>query len=259
MLITGVSSSSNEIQPTWGARHLEGQRDRLTVIVPVYNEEDCLPHFKAEMDIFLLKSPLDARILFVNDGSTDRSQDFIANICRVEKAYQSISLGKNSGLSTAIAAGIDGCDTSLVGYIDADLQTTPIDFLKLLPFVPEYDMVNGIRKNRQDTIIKKMSSKIANSFRKVVLSDGIEDSCCPLKIIKTDIAKKLPFFIGMHRFIPALVQLQGGLVKQVPVKHFPRYAGYAKYNLRNRLFWPFIDTMAVIWMKKRHLCYELKD
>jgi hypothetical protein len=93
----------------------------------------------------------------------------------------------------------------------------------------------------------------------LVLDDGIEDSCCPLKIIKTEFAKKLPLFIGMHRFLPALVQLEGGLVKQVPVKHFPRYAGQAKYNLRNRFIWPFIDTMAVIWMGKRHLRYDLKD
>ena len=211
------------------------------------------------MDIFLLKSPLDAQVLFVDDGSTDGSRDIIANICRAEKDYGYISFKKNSGLSTAIVAGINSCDTSLVGYIDADLQTAPLDFLKLLPFVPEYDMVNGIRTTRQDTIIKKVSSKIANSFRQVVLADGIEDSCCPLKIIKTEFAKKLPFFTGMHRFIPALVQLEGGFVKQVPVKHFPRYAGQAKYNLRNRLIWPFIDTMAVIWMKKRHLGYELKD
>jgi len=238
---------------------LGSDRDQLTVIVPVYNEEECLPHFQAEMDIFLLKSPLDVQVLFVNDGSTDRSQDIVANICGAEKEYRFISFEKNCGLSTAIVAGIDGCDTSLVGYIDADLQTTPLDFLKLLPFFPEYDMVNGIRKDRHDTIIKKISSKIANSFRKLVLVDGIEDSCCPLKIIKTEFAKKLPVFTGMHRFIPALVQLEGGLFKQVPVEHFPRYAGQAKYNLRNRLFWPFIDTMAVIWMRKRHLCYELKD
>jgi glycosyltransferase involved in cell wall biosynthesis len=211
------------------------------------------------MDVFLLKSPLDAQVLFVDDGSTDRSRRIIANICRAEKAYRFISLKQNSGLSAAIAAGVDRCETSLVGYIDADLQTAPLDLLTLLQHLPGHDMVNGIRTARQDKIIKKVSSKIANSFRKLVLADGIEDSCCPLKIIKTGFAKKLPRFTGMHRFIPALVQLEGGRVEQVPVRHFPRYAGQAKYNLRNRLIWPFIDTMAVVWIRKRHLCWELKD
>lgn len=233
--------------------------DKLTVIVPVYNEADCLDRFHQEMDIFLIKSPIDAHVLFVNDGSTDKSANIIAGICKADKAYQCITLIKNSGLSAAIAAGIGACETPLIGYIDADLQTTPLDFFDLLPFVPEYDMVNGIRKNRHDTIIKKISSKIANSFRKTVLADGIVDSCCPLKIIKTEYAHNLPFFDGFHRFIPALVQIEGGTVKQVPIKHFPRYAGDPKYNLRNRLFWPFIDTMAVIWMTKRHLHYALKD
>ena len=238
---------------------MQNSDDKLTVIVPVYNEEGCLPHFIVEMDIFLLKAPLDAQVLFVNDGSTDKSASIIADICHANKAYRSITFRKNCGLSAAIAAGIKACETSLVGYIDADLQTIPLDFLSLLQYIPEHDMINGIRKNRNDTIIKKISSKIANSFRKRVLADGIEDSCCPLKIIKTEYAKQLPFFMGMHRFIPALIQIEGGTVKQVPVKHFPRYAGEAKYNLRNRLFWPFIDTMAVIWMKKRHLPYVLKD
>ncbi len=238
---------------------MRNSNDKLTIIVPIYNEEDCLPHFHEEMDIFLSKSPLDAQVLFVNDGSTDRSASIIAGICHADRGYRFITLRKNSGLSAAIAAGIKICKGSLVGYIDADLQTRPIDFLNLLPYVPEYDMVNGIRKKRHDTTIKMISSKIANLFRKLVLADGIEDSCCPLKIIKTDYAKKLPFFMGLHRFIPALVQLEGGMVKQIPVKHFPRYAGNAKYNLRNRLFWPFIDTMAIVWMKKRFFHYELKD
>jgi dolichol-phosphate mannosyltransferase len=234
-------------------------KDQLTVIVPVYNEEDCLLRFREETDRFLKDTPIKTTILFVNDGSTDRSAEIIKGICASADAYAMISLKMNSGLSTAIKAGIDQCSTSLMGYIDADLQTKPDDFLNMLPYIGEFDMVNGIRQARNDAFVKKISSKIANGFRKWLLDDGIQDICCPLKIIKSEFAKKIPFFNGMHRFMPALVQQMGGSVKQVPVNHFPRYAGEAKYNLRNRLVGPFVDALAVFWMKKRHLRYQLTD
>ena len=90
-----------------------------------------------------------------------------------------------------------------------------------------------------------------------MLGDGIQDTCCPLKIIKTEYAKKIPFFNGMHRFLPALIQYQGGKVMQIPVQHFPRYAGTAKYHLHNRLIGPLVDTLAVVWMKHRYIHYRV--
>ncbi len=228
----------------------------LTVIVPVYNEEESLPKFQTEIGTFLEGlSPGTGRVLFVDDGSSDGSLEIIEEICRKDGRYTFLSLGKNCGLSAAIKAGIDCCYTPLVGYIDSDLQTSPADFAKYMEFFPEYDMVNGIRAKRQDSMVKKVSSKIANSFRRLMINDQIVDTCCPLKIIKITYARKIPFFTGMHRFLPALVQLQGGRVKQVPVAHFPRYAGTAKYNLWNRLFGPFFDTLAFIWMKRRYINY----
>ena len=129
----------------------------------------------------------------------------------------------------------------------------------MLKYLPEYDMVNGIRQNRHDSFIKKASSIIANSFRKKLLGDGIHDTCCPLKIIKLEYAKKIPYFNGMHRFIPALVQQAGGSAMQLPVSHYPRLAGKAKYHLRNRLIGPLVDSLAVVWMKKRQVRYQLID
>ena len=126
-------------------------------------------------------------------------------------------------------------------------------------FFPEYDLVNGIRANRKDTVVKKLSSKIANSFRRKMINDGIEDTGCPLKIMKTEYAKRIPFFDGMHRFIPALIQLQGGKVKQIPVTHYPRFAGTAKYHLWNRMKKPFFDTFAFRWMRSRYIQYEIKN
>ena len=92
-----------------------------------------------------------------------------------------------------------------------------------------------------------------------MISDGIKDTCCPLKIMKTSFAKEMPFFTGMHRFIPALIQLQGGKVKQVPIAHYPRYAGTSKYHLWNRLIGPFFDTLAFRWIRSRYISYKVAD
>lgn len=231
---------------------------QLTVIVPVYNEEECLWKFQENMDGLLSQTELAVKVLFVNDGSTDGSFNIIKQICRKDARYQALCLARNYGLSTALKAGIDSCGTDLVGYMDADLQTTAEDLITLLPFFPEYDMVLGIRQRRKDSAIKKISSKIANAVRQKVLKDGIEDTGCPLKIMKREYAQKIPFFNGMHRFLPALVQFMGGKVKQVPVRHFPRYGGQPKYHLGNRLIGPFLDMLAVLWMKSRFCQYEIK-
>lgn len=231
----------------------------LTIIVPVFNEEESLARFRAEMDTFLASTPVPTKVLLVNDGSRDRSQAIMAEICGQDPRYHYLLLDRNYGLSTAIKAGIDACDTELVGYIDADLQTSPSDFTKFFEYFPAYAMVNGIRARRQDTLVKKLSSKIANAFRRMMINDGIVDTCCPLKIMKTEFARRMPFFIGLHRFMPALIQLQGGRVRQIPVAHFPRMAGTAKYHLFNRLIGPFFDTLAFRWMRSRYIRYGIAD
>ncbi len=230
----------------------------LTIIVPVYNEEACLLKFREDMDRLLAQSDISIQVLFVNDGSTDESLEIIQTICLSDDRYQVISLRRNYGLSTALKAGFDACRTDLVGYMDADLQTAAEDFISFFPHFPEYDMVLGVRTNRKDSGIKKISSIIANSVRQFILKDSIKDTGCPLKIIKIEYARKIPFFNGMHRFLPALVQMMGGRVKQVPVRHFPRFGGHSKYHLANRFFGPFFDMLGVFWMKRRYWNYILQ-
>lgn len=198
-------------------------------------------------------------MLFVNDGSKDDSGKLLKQICKQNPDFYYLELAKNSGLSAAMKAGIDNSDSEFVGYIDADLQTSPDDFNLLLDHISDYEMVMGIRTGRKDSFVKNMSSKIANGFRRSMTHDGVEDTGCPLKILRTDYAKRIPFFTGMHRFLPALIQLQYGKVKQIPVRHFPRMAGKSKYNLRNRLVGPFKDCFAYRWMKKRYINYQVAE
>lgn len=234
-------------------------QSELTIIIPVFNEEECLPAFFQELDQLFQTAPSPIFALFVDDGSSDQSLHLIKTKCIQTPQCRFISLAKNSGLSTAIKAGFDHCDTPLTGYIDADLQTKPIELLNYLLFFPEFDMVNGIRAKRKDGLIKRLSSKIANHYRRLMINDGIEDTCCPLKVIKTEFVHRMPFFTGMHRFMPALVQLQGGKVYQLPISHYPRHAGKSKYHLFNRLIGPFFDTLAFCWMRSRNIRYQIAE
>lgn len=232
---------------------------QLTVIVPVYNEEGNILRLEKELGEFLQTAKISSCVLFVNDGSKDDSGRLIREVCARNSAFFFIDLAKNGGLSAAMKAGIDTACSKWVGYIDADLQTTPQDFNKLLEYINEYEMVMGIRAGRKDSFVKNMSSRIANGFRRMMTHDGVEDTGCPLKVLCTDYAKRIPFFTGMHRFLPALIQLQHGRVKQIPVRHFPRVAGKSKYNLANRLVGPFKDCFAYRWMKKRYINYEIAE
>lgn len=230
----------------------------LTILIPVYNEEDCISPLYFKMNKFLDQAGFPVCVLFINDGSSDNSGELIEKVCRQDSRYTFISLGRNGGLSTALKAGIDHCSTPFIGYMDADLQTSPDDFPKLVEFMSEFDLITGYRMNRKDTVVKTLSSFIANTFRQWLLKDDIIDTCCPLKIIRTEIASKMPFFKGMHRFIPDMVILLGGKVKQVPVQHYKRHAGKAKYSLLNRMLGPLIDAIVFRWMQRNIIHYHVK-
>ena len=204
----------------------------FTIIVPVYNEEGNMSRLEEALSAFKAQAKVKTCILFVNDGSTDGSGQLMREVCARQPDF-------------------------LVGYIDADLQTTPEDFNLLLEHASDYELVMGIRTGRKDSFVKNMSSKIANGFRRMMTHDGVQDTGCPLKVLHTDYAKRIPFFTGMHRFLPALIQLQEGRVKQIPVRHFPRVAGKSKYHLANRLIGPFKDCFAYRWMRKRYINYRV--
>lgn len=229
----------------------------FTIVVPVYNEEDNMAKLEELLSLYLPKALRTACVLFVNDCSTDGSLERMKDICRRHTAFFYISLERNGGLSAALKAGIDAAESSLVGYMDADLQTVPDDFNLLLKYADTNELVMGIRANRKDSWGKRVQSKIANGFRRMMTHDGVQDTGCPLKVMRTDYAKRVPFFTGMHRFLPALIMLQEGRVKQVAVRHFPRTAGVSKYRLWNRLVAPFVDCFAYRWMKTRYINYKV--
>ena len=199
---------------------------QFTIVVPVYNEEDNMEHLEERLSSFLTHASYKSCVLFVNDCSTDDSLARIEDVCGGHEDCCFLSLQRNGGLSTALKAGIDAACSQYVGYMDADLQTTPEDFNLLLEDITDYELVMGIRANRKDTPFKKLQSKIANGFRRMMTNDGV---------------------------------LQEGRVKQIPVRHFPRTAGVSKYNIWNRLVSPFVDCFAYRWMRKRYINYRVES
>ncbi|SCY09092.1 Glycosyl transferase family 2 [Nonlabens sp. Hel1_33_55] len=231
----------------------------LTIIVPVYNEADNLHRVEKELNDYIINAKVETSVLLVNDGSKDQSLKMIKDICSKNDRFHYINFDRNYGLSAAIKAGFDHATSTLVGYIDSDLQTSPKDFDLLMEHIDEYDLVTGVRSQRKDSFVKNMSSTIANGIRRSFTHDGMDDTGCPLKIIKADYAKRIPMFKGLHRFLPAMILLQNGTVKQVPVQHFERLAGTAKFGLWNRLLGPLMDCFAYLWMKKKYINYKVAD
>lgn len=234
------------------------EKYEFSIIVPIYNEADNMMRLAQTLADYIGQASVKTCVLFVNDGSTDGSLQQIETVSTQYPDMYYIGFDRNNGLSAAIKAGIDTIASPFTGYMDADLQTIPEDFERLLPFRHEYKLVTGIRTGRKDSFGKRISSKIANRFRRMMTHDEAEDTGCPLKIIRSDYAKRIPFFKGMHRFLPALILLQQGNVKQVPVRHFERTAGTSKFHLWNRLTGPFMDCFAYRWMKKRYINYTIE-
>ena len=231
----------------------------FTIVVPIYNEEDNIDRLERRLAAYIAKCPRKACVLFVNDGSCDDSLRRIKDTCKRNEAFYYISFARNAGLSTAIKAGIDYTESPLMGYIDADLQTSPEDFDLLLPHTEKYALVTGIRTNRKDSWWKRRQSRIANGFRRMMTGDTAIDTGCPLKILHTDVAKRIPFFKGLHRFIPAMVALQKKEYMQVPVSHHQRVAGVSKFSMANRFWGPLRDCFAYRWMRNRYIIYYINE
>jgi glycosyltransferase involved in cell wall biosynthesis len=166
---------------------------------------------------------------------------------------------RNGGQSAAFDAGFRAARGQIIATIDADLQNDPEEIPRLIPMLDGFDMINGWRQNRQDTPMRKLQSRIANRIRNWISDETIQDSASSLKVYKRHCLEGIQLYRGMHRFFPTLVKMRGYTVKEVPVKHSPRFAGTAKYGLRNRALRALVDLFAVRWMKSRYMRYEVKE
>jgi dolichol-phosphate mannosyltransferase len=226
----------------------------VSVVVPVFNEEANMSILQAELRSALAR--LDHEIIFVDDGSTDQSVAKIENAPHVRV----LRFEKNAGQSAALFAGLNTARGAIIVTIDSDLQNDPADIPRLLAEISHgADLVCGYRQKRKDTMIKRLTSRIANFVRSRYTRDGVRDTGCTLKAMRRECVSALIPFKGMHRFIPALVKGAGFQVVEVPVNHRPRKFGKSKYGFGNRALRATIDMFGVRWLLSRRLNYKPRD
>jgi glycosyltransferase involved in cell wall biosynthesis len=231
----------------------------ISIVIPVYNEEENIKPLVFELREVLQGIRESSEIVFVDDGSRDRSFQILKEAAAHDPRMRVIRFRKNAGQTAAFDAGFRAAQGDIVVTMDADLQNDPHDIPRLLAKVGEFDVVCGWRHKRRDPWIKVISSKIANFVRNKLSQEVIVDTGCSLKAFRRECLKNMKLFNGMHRFLPTLAKMEGCTVTQVKVNHRPRRFGRTKYNIRNRMMKAFADLLVVRWMKKRHLSYEIKE
>ncbi len=231
----------------------------LSLVVPVYNEEENLSPLVAEIASALVPSGHTYELLLVDDGSTDASPRVMAELAAADRRIRVIRLRKNSGQSAALDAGFRFARGRIVVTLDADLQNDPADISRMLAELSRADVVCGIRANRRDTWVRRVSSRIANGVRNRVTHEQVTDVGCTLRVCRRELLYDLPMFSGLHRFLPTLLKMQGGRVVEIPVNHRPRLHGVAKYGIGNRLWRALADLFAVRWMQKRWIDRRLAE
>jgi dolichol-phosphate mannosyltransferase len=233
---------------------MNGHSPAISVVAPLFNEEENVPLLQAELMAAL--AGLEFELIFVDDGSVDRTAERIAASPQVRM----IRFAKNAGQSAAMYAGLQAARGAVVVLIDGDLQNDPADIRQLLAAIESgADLACGYRVQRKDTMVKRLTSRIANAVRSRFTKDGVRDTGCTLKAMRRECIAALIPFKGMHRFIPALVKGAGYTLVEIPVNHRPRKFGQSKYGLGNRAIRATVDMFGVRWLLSRQLRYKLKD
>lgn len=220
---------------------------KVSVVVPVYNEEGNVEALHAEIKETCEKAGYDYEIIFVNDGSSDNTD----KLCRELKPLKYIQFRRNFGQTAAMDAGIKQATGDLIATLDGDRQNDPHDIPMMIDYLLENDLdvVSGWRKNRKDKPMKKFTSRGANFLRGILVKDGIHDSGCSLKIYRAECFEGINLYGEQHRFIPAILKIKGFRVGEVVVNHRARTAGKTKYNWK-RTIKGFVDMISVWFWNK---------
>ena len=231
----------------------------LSAVVPAYNEVESLPSLLAELRTALDATKRSWELVLVDDGSTDGTAALLLSEAASDPRLVIVRFEKNAGQSAALAAGLARARGDVVVTLDADLQNDPADIPTLLAALAGADVVSGVRAKRNDSWVRRVSSRVANATRRAVIGDSVTDIGCSLKVYRREALVGLPMFVGVHRFLPALCAFRGARVVEVPVHHRPRTRGVSKYGMGNRLWRGIHDLVGVSWLKHRLLRYRVRD
>ncbi|MCS6771301.1 MAG: glycosyltransferase family 2 protein [Kiritimatiellae bacterium] len=225
---------------------------RYSIVIPVFNEEDnVLP--LAEECAALADRAGPFEVLFVDDGSRDRTWDRITEAARKYPFIRGIRSEQNRGQSAAMLLGLSRAKGEILVTIDGDRQNNPADIPRLVERVGPVDVVVGYRAKRRDTWSRRVGSRIGNAIRNLVTRDGLRDTGCSLKAFKRECREDLPPVNGVHRFMGAYFRLHGRSIEEIPVDHRPRPAGRSKYTNLSRLPRTTFDLIGFMWYRARRL------
>lgn len=235
------------------------EQPELSLVIPAYNEQDVVPELLRRVEAAMRQTGKPFEVILVDDGSSDQTPKLLDDAMRQSPWLRVLRMAKNGGQSAAFDAGFKAARGAIICTIDADLQNDPEEIPRILSMLEGYDMITGWRQKRNDSTFRRFQTKIANRVRNWISDETIHDSASSLKIYRRQCLDGIFLFNGAHRFMPTLVKLRGFKVLETPVKHSARYAGTAKYGLRNRAWRAFIDLLGVRWMKKRFLRYSATE
>lgn len=229
---------------------------RYSVVIAVYNEEDNIDPVLAELYPVMERLGASFEVVFCDDASTDRTAERLRAARRRYAHLRVVRHRENGGKSLALWSAVDAARGAWLVMLDGDGQNDPADIPRLLAKLDDAGgkglrLVAGTRRRRRDTWLKRLSSRVANKVRRAVLKDATPDTGCGLKLCLRDAFLRLPRFDHSHRFLPALVQRDGGRVAFVEVTDRPRLSGRSKYGLGNRLFTGVVDLLGVYWLMRR--------
>lgn len=222
-----------------------------SIILPCFNEEGALPPLVAEVDGVFRALGKPFEVVVVDDCSTDGTARVAGELSRQNPAVRLVRHLRNCGQSAAVATGFRAARGRVLVTLDADGQNDPHDLPRLIERLTDVDVVIGVRARRHDSWVRKVSSRIGNGFRNLVTGDQVRDAGCALRVLTSDVARELPVFNGLHRFLPTLARYQGFAVAEVEVNHRPRTSGVSKYGIGNRAFRGIYDCFAMRWWRAR--------
>jgi glycosyltransferase involved in cell wall biosynthesis len=232
----------------------------VSVVIPAYNEEavigECLDEV-AQLMREKVAGPFE--VVVVDDGSTDGTVDLLRKIKGRMPELVVLRFGKNNGQTAAFDAGFRAARGRSIVTMDADMQNDPRDIPELLSLLDKWDVACGVRQKRRDSLVRRVSSRIANFIRNRMTGESVKDVGCSIRAFRSEAIKGLKLYEGMHRFLPTLLKLNGNTITEIPVNHRPRERGKTKYGIRNRLFRGLRDLFAVRWMRSRWLHYDVVE
>ncbi len=230
-----------------------------SLLIPLKDEEGNIRDLIDELEPVMQSLQKPWELLCIDDGSTDQTPAILREIALSKPYLRIITFKRNFGQSSAFAAGFKLARGEFIITLDGDRQNDPADIPKLLAAMDDCDMACGSRKRRRDNWWRRIVSRSANAIRRRVCRDGMIDNNCSLKVYRASCLHKIKMYEGMHRFLPALFIIEGFRIKEIPVNHRERQRGNSKYNILNRGLNTIFDLVAVFWMRRRHLRYEIES